>query len=276
MEIDVASSANDSIRAVTGHTRIFGILADPIYHVKTPEVMNALFKRHGVDGVLIPFHVAPDGLAAMVDGLRTMQNFGGFIATVPHKPAMLALCDEITPEAKQIGAVNCVRREADGRMVGTMLDGIGFVEAMRATGVEPRGMRAYVAGAGGAASAIAFALAAAGVRHLTISNRTATKANELVDRLRAVYPSVTASTDASTVKNHDLIVNGTSLGMKPTDAPSFDFSLIESHQIVAEAIMEPEMTPLLKAAKAKGCRIQRGKPMLESQIVLMAKHMGGL
>ncbi len=144
----MASSASDSIRAVTGHTRIFGILADPIYHVKTPEVMNALFKRHGVDGVLILFHVAPDGLAAMVDGLRTMQNFRGFIATVPHKPAMLTLCDEITPEAKQIGAVNCVRREADGRMVGTMLDGIGFVEALRATGVEPKGMRAYVAGSG--------------------------------------------------------------------------------------------------------------------------------
>lgn len=272
----MASSASDSIRAVTGHTRIFGILADPIYHVKTPEVMNALFKRHGVDGVLIPFHVAPDGLATMVDGLRAMQNFGGFIATVPHKPAMLALCDEITPEAKQIGAVNCVRREADGRMVGTMLDGIGFVEALRATGVEPRGVRAYVAGAGGAASAIAFALAAAGVSHLTIANRTEAKANELVDRLRAVYPSVTASTDAAAVKNHDLIVNGTSLGMKPTDAPPLDFSLIESRQIVAEAIMVPEMTPLLKAAEAKGCRIQRGKPMLESQIVLMAKHMGGL
>jgi shikimate dehydrogenase len=164
---------------------------------------------------------------------------------------MLALCDEITPEAKQIGAVNCVRREADGRMVGTMLDGIGFVEALRATGVEPKGMRAYVAGAGGAASAIAFALAAAGVSHLTIANRTEAKANELVDRLRAVYPSVTASTDAAAVKNHDLIVNGTSLGMKPTDAPPLDFSLIESRQIVAEAIMEPEMTPLLKPKDAE-------------------------
>ncbi|MEH2510137.1 shikimate dehydrogenase [Nitrobacteraceae bacterium AZCC 1564] len=274
--MDVGSSASDSIRAVTGHTRIFGILADPIYHVKTPEVMNALFKRHGVDGVLIPFHVAPDGLAAMVDGLRKMQNFGGFIATVPHKPAMLALCDEVTPEAKQIGAVNCVRREADGRMVGTMLDGIGFVEALRATGADPKGMRAYVAGAGGAASAIAFALAAARVSHLTIANRTATKASELVDRLHAVFPSITASTDAGAVRDHDLIVNGTSLGMKPSDAQPLDFSLIESRQIVAEAIMEPEMTPLLKAAEAKGCRIQRGKPMLESQIVLMAKHMGGL
>jgi shikimate dehydrogenase len=275
-EYFVAVPAIESIRAVTGHTRIFGILADPIYHVKTPEVMNALFKQHGVDGVLIPIHVAPDGLAAIVDGLRKMRNFGGFIATVPHKPAMLALCDEITPEAKQIGAVNCVRRDTDGRMIGTMLDGIGFVEALRATGADPRGLRAYVAGAGGAASAIAFALAAAGASHITIANRSGAKASELADRLHAVFPAVSVSTDAGAVQGHDLVVNGTSLGMKPEDARPLDFSLLESRQIVAEAIMEPEMTPLLKAADAKGCRIQRGKPMLESQIVLMAKHMSGL
>lgn len=264
------------MRAITGHTRIFGILADPIYHVKTPEVMNALFERHGVDGVLIPFHVAPEGLAVLVDGLRRMQNFGGFIATVPHKPAMLALCDEVTFEAEQIGAVNCVRREADGRMIGNMLDGIGFVEALRASDIEPKGLRAYVAGAGGAASAIAFALAAGGVSHLTIANRTAAKANELAGRLRTAFPGVTVATEADSVKRHDLIVNGTSLGMRPEDLPPLDFSLIEARHIVAEAIMEPEMTPLLKAAEAKGCRIQRGKPMLESQIALMAKHMGGL
>ena len=264
------------MREITGRTRMFGILADPIYHVKTPEVMNALFARFGVDAALVPFHVGPDGLAALVDGLRHMQNFGGFIATVPHKAAMLPLCDEVTAEGLQIGAVNCVRREADGRMVGTMLDGIGFVEGLRAAGIEPKGMRAYVAGAGGAASAVAFALAAAGVSHVTIANRTSAKADELARRVVASFPAVTVATDAHDVRSHDLLVNGTSLGMKDGDAAPLDFAQIESRQIVAEAIMEPEMTPLLKAAQAKGCRIQRGKPMLESQIVLMAKHMGGL
>lgn len=262
------------MREITGRTRIFGILADPIYHVKTPQVMNALLERHGVDGILVPFHVAPDGLAPLLTGLKAMRNFGGFIATVPHKPAMLALCDETTAEARYIGAVNCVRREADGRMVGAMLDGIGFVEALRASSVEPRGMRAYLAGAGGAASAIAFALAGAGVSHLTIANRTRDKAEALLARVRAIYPALSLDTDASSVAAQDLIVNATSLGMRADDAAPLDFAQIEPRQFVAEAIMDPEMTPLLLAAEARGCRIQRGLPMLESQIELMARHMG--
>ncbi|MCA1406726.1 shikimate dehydrogenase [Ensifer sp. IC3342] len=262
---------------ITGKTRIYGILADPIHHVKTPEVMAEVFARHGVDAALIPFHVRLDGLATLVCGLKAMENFGGFIATVPHKPAMLGLCDGATEEARNIGAVNCVRREADGRMVGTMLDGIGFVVALRTvTGFEPAGKRAYVAGAGGAACAIAFALADAGVSHLTIANRTVDKAEALVARLRQGHPGLSLSTDAASVADHDLVVNGTSLGMKETDAPPLDFSRLSAGQVVADAIMEPVLTPLLKAAEAIGCRIQRGLPMLQCQIELMAKHMGAI
>ncbi|MFE0752480.1 shikimate dehydrogenase family protein [Inquilinus sp. NPDC058860] len=264
------------MRTITGHTRIFGILADPIHHVKTPEVMNALLDRHGVDGVLVPFHVAPDGLARLVDGLRAQRNFGGFIATVPHKPAMLALCDEVTPQAQHIGAVNCVRRETDGRMVGAMLDGTGFVAALRASGLEPQGLRAYLAGAGGAASAIAFALAEAGLRHLTIANRTRDKAEALAARLRDAHPGLSVGTDADSVAAHDLVVNATSLGLRPGDPPPLDLSRIEHRQFVAEAIMDPAETPLLAAAAAKGCRVQPGLPMLEAQITLMARHMGAL
>ncbi|MEH6772699.1 MAG: shikimate dehydrogenase [Cereibacter changlensis] len=261
---------------ITGHTRIFGILADPIHHVKTPEVMNALLCRHGVDGVLVPFHVAPDGLAALVAGLRAQQNFGGFIATVPHKPAMLALCDALEPEAARVGAVNCVRREADGRMIGAMLDGIGFVEGLRAAGHDPRGMRAYVAGAGGAASAVAFALAGAGVAALTIANRTEYKARALCTRIAASYPALPLSTDATDVAGQDLVMNATSLGMREGDALPLDAGALHPGQIVAEAIMQPAMTPLLLAAQTAGCRIQPGLPMLECQISLMARHMGAI
>lgn len=260
-------------RQITGNTRIFGIVADPIYHVKTPQVMNANFERLGLDAVLIPIHVKPEGLASVLAGLARMENFGGLIATVPHKPVIIDLCDEVTEEARHIGAVNCIRRDPDGRMIGAMLDGTGFVEALKTvTGFDPRGKRAFVAGAGGAASAIAFALAKAGVTHLTIANRTEEKARELGERIRAAYPSLTVSTDASTVADHDLVANGTSLGMKETDAPPVDFSKLHARQVVGDAIMQPEMTPLLRAAQEKGCRIQLGKPMLECQIELMNKH----
>lgn len=280
MTSPIAADHNELYRSflppVTGRTRIYGILADPIYHVKTPEVMNALLKSKDVDAVLVPFHVKPDGLKGLVDGLRRMENFGGFIATVPHKTDMLALCDEVTEAAHNIGAVNCVRREPDGRMVGAMLDGIGFVEALRVGGADPAGMRAYVAGAGGASSAIAFALAEAGVTHITIANRTVTRAVSLTERLKAAYPALTVATNAQWVADHELVVNGTSLGMRSGDEPPLDLSQLHRDQLVADAIMEPAMTPLLEAAKAKGCRIFPGKPMLESQIVLMAQHMGAL
>ena len=107
---------------ITGRTRVYGILADPIHHVKTPEAMHLVFARHGVDGVLVPIHVTAAGLSGMIAGLRQMRNFGGFIATVPHKPAMVELCDEVDAHARLIGAANIVRREPDGRMVGAMLD----------------------------------------------------------------------------------------------------------------------------------------------------------
>ncbi|MCX8996950.1 shikimate dehydrogenase [Rhizobiaceae bacterium BDR2-2] len=266
-----------SPRQITGNTRIFGIVADPIYHVKTPQAINAGFERLGIDAVMIPIHVKPAGLAAVLAGLAQTENFGGLVATVPHKPAILDLCDEVTEEARHIGAVNCIRRDPDGRMIGAMLDGTGFVEALKTvTGFDPNGRRAFVAGAGGAASAIAFALAKAGAAHLTIANRTADKAEALGERIRAAYPALTISTDPSTVADHDLIANGTSLGMKETDAPPLDFDRLHKDQVVGDAIMEPEMTPLLKAAKAKGCRIQLGKPMLDCQIDLMIEHFNVL
>merc|ERR1711960_7577 len=121
-----------------------------------------------------------------------MRNFGGFIATVPHKSAMLELCDRIEGDGARIGAVNCVRRDPDGRMIGAMLDGIGFVEGVRRAGIAPEGQRVLLAGAGGAASAIAFALAEAGVAALTILNRTASKADDLAQRVSAAYPGCRA------------------------------------------------------------------------------------
>ncbi len=261
---------------ITGRTRVYGILADPIHHVKTPEVMNALLVRHGVDGVMVPFHVAPEGLAALVDGLRAQRNFGGFIATVPHKPAMRELCDSVTPEAARIGAVNCVRREADGRMVGAMLDGIGFVEGLRAAGIEPVGLRVYLAGAGGAASAIAFALAGAGVAALTVANRTEAKARALCARLAEAYPRLALATDAAAVAEHDLVINATSLGLGPDDPLPLDAERLRPGQIVAEAIMEPARTALLARAEAQGCHTHPGLPMLAAQIELMARHMGAI
>lgn len=260
---------------ITGTTRIFAILADPIHHVKTPQGINRLFDASAFDGVMVPVHVGPGDLATVVQGLRRMNNLGGFVVTVPHKTAVPALCDELTPAAARIGAVNVVRRTADGRLVGGILDGEGFVAGLRSVGIEPAGRSVYLAGAGGAASAIAYALAQAGVSRLTIANRTTAKASELVGRLQEDFAGLTLSVGTDDPSQHDIVVNGTSLGLREGDALPFDVDRLTPEQIVAEIIMQPVETALLRAAAAKGCRVHFGAPMLATQVALMAEFMGG-
>ncbi len=258
---------------ITGHTRFLAIVADPIHHVKTPQRINELLRAHRIDAVMVPLHVAAEDLATVMNALRHVPNFSGCVVTVPHKTKALALCDEVSDEARQIGAVNVVHRLPDGRLRGGMLDGNGFVGGLRGGGIEPVGLSVYLAGAGGAASAIAFSLAQAGVRHLTIANRSAEKAADLVERLRREYPTLTASVGTSDPSGHDIVVNATSLGLRPGDALPLDVSKLDPSQIIAEIIMDPAETDLLKAARARGCRVHEGAPMLASQIRLMAAFM---
>lgn len=263
------------MKNITGHTRVFAILADPIHHVKTPQGINRLFEAVAFDGVMVPMQVSAENLSTVVEGLRRMENFGGCVVTVPHKTAMPALCDELTPAAARIGAVNVVRRTAQGRLVGGILDGDGFVAGLRGAGIEPAGRSVYLAGAGGAACAIAYALAQSGVARLTIANRTSAKAAELVGRMQVDFPALPISVGTDDPSSHDLVVNSTSLGMQETDALPMNVERLGASQIVAEIIMQPAETPLLRAAAAKGCRVHFGAPMLASQLALMAQFMGG-
>jgi len=171
--------------------------------------------------------------------------------------------------------VNVARRTADGRLVGGMLDGEGFVSGLRSQGLDPAGRSAYLAGAGGAASAIASALASAGVSRLTIANRTADKTQQLIDRIASCHPSLTLAVGGEDPAGHDLVVKATSLGLRPGDVLPLDADRLEPRLIVAEIIMQPTETPLLMAAQAKGCRIHLGALMLTSQIELMAAFMNG-
>jgi len=257
---------------ITGRTRVLGILADPIAHVKAPPGINGIAEKRGRDAVMVPFQIAPEKLSIFLEGLRALKSFDGAIVTVPHKGAMSALCDAISDRARAMGAVNVIRREEDGRIVGDMLDGAGFLSGLAAAGIDVANRRVYLVGAGGAASAIAFAMAAAGVAHLTLANRTRAKAEALGERVATAHPEVSLSVGSEDPSGHDIVVNGTSLGMKPGDALPLDVERLSSSMVVAEVIMEPEMTPLLVAAKEKGCRIHLGKPMLEHQLELMADY----
>jgi shikimate dehydrogenase len=259
---------------VSGKTKLYGIVADPIGQVKAPEMMREVFERRGIDGVLMPMHVAPKDLPAFTQALRAIKNFGGMVVTVPHKTTIGVLLDEITAAARTVGAVNIVRRDIDGRLYGDILDGRGFVAGLRLHGIEPQGKKILMAGAGGAANAIAFALAEAGAEELAVYNRSSEKVLAMFERLAPIYPNVALALGTRDPRGYDLVVNATSLGMASEDPLPLDADLLTPEQTVAEIIMAPVLTPFLAAAQAKGCRIQFGAPMLSSQIELMADFMG--
>lgn len=259
---------------ISGRTRLFAIVADPVGHVRTPQVFNARFAAQGTDAVMIPLHVDAAGLPAAFAAFRGMKNLGGVIVTVPHKTSAVALCDEVGETGRAVGAVNTIRREPDGRLAADMFDGEGFVAGLRSEGIEPAGRRVYLAGAGGAANAIAFSLARSGVARLTVANRTARKAEELVARLREHFPRLDAGVGGPDPARHDLVVNATSLGLRAGDALPLDVTRLASGTTVAEIIMKPEQTALLVEAARRGCRIHLGRHMLDCQIDLMAHFMG--
>ena len=134
--LHAAVSAAHAMSEITGRTRLFAIVADPIGHVRTPQVFNARFAARGTDAVLVPFHVDAAGLPEAFRAFRAMKNLGGLIVTVPHKTAAVALCDAVGETGRAVGAVNTIRREPDGRLVADMFDGEGFLAGLRAEGMS--------------------------------------------------------------------------------------------------------------------------------------------
>lgn len=260
---------------IDGETGLVGIVADPIHHVRTPQLMNRVFAETRTNAVIVPMHVGTNDLASLARATMMIRNMAGLIITVPHKVAAAVLCDELGAAGRMIGAVNAIRF-VDGRMVGEMYDGLGFVEGLRKEGIVPGpDLRVYLAGAGGAARAIAFGLLAAGVRHLTIHNRNPQSAETLLAELRDHFPGAILARGSRDASGHDLVINGTSAGLAPDDPLPLDAQSLDGTSIVAEVVMAPRVTPLLAAARERGCRVVHGKNMLDAQIALLAAHVLG-
>jgi shikimate dehydrogenase len=193
---------------------------------------------------------------------------------MPHKSSIVALLDELTPDAQVVGAVKVVRRSADGRLRGTMLDGEGFVAGLRSAGHEVKGMSCLLVGAGGTAAAIAFALARHGCAALTIRNRTVARATSLAAWVRQASSSVDVQVAADERGSYDMLINATSVGMNDDGEMPVPAAVIERSGLVAECVVAPEVTPLLRLARTIGRPIHTGVPMLTAQIDLMSRFMG--
>jgi shikimate dehydrogenase len=259
---------------ITGTTRVFVIVGDPVAQVRAPEVYNHLFRRHGVDAVVVPAKVRAAHLAGFVKNSLQADNIGGMWVTIPHKGAMMALMDRCDPVAQIAGAVNAVRRNDDGSLEGALFDGIGFVKGLDHFGIDVAGRRVLVVGAGGGGHAVAAALAQRGPGRLAVFNRTEAHALALVARLKPVSGAAVEVAASADPAGYDLIVNCTSQGLKPDDPLPFDPARVDAGSAVVDIIMTRQPTPLLQACTARGISAHAGFEMLVQQIPEYLRFFG--
>jgi len=261
---------------ITGATELMVHIGDPIAHARAPLLINPLLADRSINAVLVPMHVAPDGLSSTLEGIRAMKNCLGGIITMPHKVAVARLADALSPEARALGACNVIRRENDGQLTGSMLDGEGFVSALTGAGLELEGKHAFMAGAGGVALGIAYALAKHGAGRISIYNRTQERAEALRQTVTSAFPGVEVDVLAEADPHGcDVAINATALGMTPGGPLPMRVDSLPSSAIAAEVVISEQPTAFLAAASERGCRTQPGLAMLEAQIELMIAFMTG-
>lgn len=242
----------------------FAVIGDPIAQSKSPAMHNAWYEEMGVEASYIPLHVTAQNLSKAIDSLKLL-GASGFNVTIPHKEAIIPLLDELDDTAQKMGAVNTVVKTADGKYKGYNTDGAGFVRSLEEKVGEQYDKRVLIIGAGGAARGIAFALAQAGYRHITIANRTEEKAKQLIAQLGCGHACSLAEAEQA-LENYDIFIQTTSAGMTTSDVQlPLSLQSLPAGAIVADIVYNPLMTPFLRIAEEKGAIIVNGLGMFVHQ-----------
>ncbi len=250
---------------ISGTTQVVAIFGHPVEHTLSPAMHNCAFRELGLDFCYIALDVHPSELRTAVEGVRAM-GFAGLNLTVPHKEAIMPMLDKVDPEASFIGAVNTVVNSG-GKLSGYNTDGRGFMRSLEEEGIEVKGRKVLLVGAGGAARAVSWYLSEEGAE-LSIYNRTPEKAQTLVNDLAINFEknvSIAEELDAS-LAEADLVINSTSLGLSPEDDLPFEPSRLKSGAAVVDLIYHD--TPLLQQAREGGHQALNGLGMLLWQGVL--------
>lgn len=257
---------------VQGTTKVFAILGDPVAHSLSPQMHNAALTALGIDAIYVPFHVSPDHLAAAVAGIRALQ-IAGLSVTVPHKEHIIPLLDEIDPAAQRIGAVNTVVNR-QGRLIGYNTDAPGFLRALHDTlGFAPRDQMVVLIGAGGAARAALVALAQEGATTIVVANRTLSRAIDLIENYRGVFPDchlvateLYGDSIGGFLAQADLLVNTSAIGLQGESfPPPIITTLKPSARIFDMVYAKTTRTPLVIQGENTGHRAADGRSMLIAQ-----------
>ncbi len=253
-----------------GSARVLGVFGHPVSHSMSPVMHNAAIRALNLDYVYVPFHVLPGNLGGAVDGIRAL-DIAGVNVTIPHKERIIEYLDEVGEHAKLIRSVNTVINE-NGRLRGETTDGPGFLKSAQAAWGNIDGSKVLILGAGGSAKAVAYALAGVGCK-IVVANRTQARAQELVGGLTAVFGDEAARAAglqrdvlSEEMRDTDLVVNTTSVGMHPDDdGIPIPPDLLHPGLLVYDLVYNPLRTRLVGEADARGARAVTGLKMLVYQ-----------
>ncbi len=259
-------------RRISGHTKLYCLIGSPVGHSGSPAMYNYSFARTGIDAAYLAFDIPLDKLPEGMAALKTFQ-VGGFNITMPCKTAVAEYLDELSPAAKLIGACNTVTVSENGKLTGHNTDGVGFVRNLSEHGVEVKGKKLVVLGAGGAATAITVQTALDGAAEIAIFNRFErengfyTNGQHTVEKLAQAVPTCKTSIHpledsaalAEAIRHCDILVNATKVGMKPLDGETLiDPALFRPDLVVADTVYNPRETRMIQEAKAAGCKAAVG------------------
>jgi len=251
---------------VSGRTRIYAVIGDPIEHSLSPIIQNAAFNALNLNCVYTAFRVKFSDVVNALAGIRALGVFG-LNVTMPHKESVIAYLDWVDETAKFLKSVNTIHHK-DGKLLGYSTDGVGALAALKENGTNPHGKRALIFGAGGAARAIAYALVQE-VEELVVLNRTVSEAEKLSETLKRKFNKKISTGSLSPegikeeISNSDILLNATSVGMNPI----INQSLIAPDNLnpdltVMDIVYNPYETQLVKDAKAAGAKVVSGMEML--------------
>jgi shikimate dehydrogenase len=265
---------------ISGKSKVYGIIGDPVEQSISPTVHNAAFKKMGIDSIYVPLLVKSENLPQAIASMKAL-NLMGLNVTIPHKINVIPLLDKLDAVAQEIGAVNTIVNR-NGNLEGYNTDGAGFIKALSINGIAVENKNVIIIGAGGTARAISFALAEKGAS-LTIINRTVTKALELVKSFSSHHNwklnvlEFNTRNLLSAIKDADILINATNIGMgNYQDISLVNATSLKSKMVVCDVIYNPGKTRLLQAAELNGARIVNGMEMFIQQAALSFEKWTGV
>jgi shikimate dehydrogenase len=259
---------------LSGKTRLIAHIGYPTGSFKAPMIYNPWFEKHGIDAMVVPMGVMPEDYPVSLKQIFRFSNIHGALVTMPHKVATMSLADETSVTAKIAGAANALLKREDGSLLADQFDGVGFARGVAHKGFKTKGSKILIVGTGGVGNPIAASLAADGAASISLHDRTPEKAEGLASRLRQYYPDRDVRLASNDPAGYDMVVNATSLGLKDDDPLPFDPDRLSPETFVGEVVMKREITPILAAAIARGCRYQVGTDMLFEMIPAYLEFFG--